>query len=74
MFDLLIKNGLVFIDNKFQKINIGVLNEHIFYLGDEIKDAKEIYDASGKKIIPGLIDPHVHFAFIMVLRPQFMAE
>lgn len=62
MLDLLIKNGLVFIDNKFQKTNIGVLDEHIFYLGDELKDAKEIYDASGKKIIPGLIDPHVHFA------------
>ena len=61
MFDLLIKNGRVFIDDSYQKINIGIKDEKIIYLGLEEKDAKEVVDAIDKKIIPGLIDPHVHF-------------
>lgn len=61
MLDLLIKNGLVYINRKFVKTNIGVCDEKIVYIGNEQKDAKEVYDASGLKVLPGLIDPHVHF-------------
>ena len=61
MLDLLIKNGLVYVDNKFQKLNIGITGERISYLGKEEPQSKDFYDASNKKIIPGLIDPHVHF-------------
>ena len=58
----LIKNGLVFTDNKWQSVNIFIDGERFAYVGNEIKEADEVIDATGFKIIPGLIDPHVHFA------------
>lgn len=61
MFDKSLINGLLFIDGKWQKANLSILGEKIAYIGDEIKDAKEVIDCSGLNIIPGLIDPHVHF-------------
>lgn len=61
MNDLLIKNGLVYIDNEFKKINIGIKDELISYLGEDDVPSLKVIDAEGKKIIPGLIDSHVHF-------------
>lgn len=61
MNDISIKNGLVYLSGKWVKTNLSILNEKIIYVGDEIQPASEIIDAAGLKIIPGLIDPHVHF-------------
>ena len=61
MFDLFIKNGFVYIDGRFQKVNIGITGEKITYIGKEVLKAKETVDAINKKVLPGLIDPHVHF-------------
>jgi len=61
MNDLLIKNGLVFLKGKWVKTNLAVLGEKISYIGDEEVEAKESLDVEGLKVLPGLIDPHVHF-------------
>ena len=61
MYDIFIKNGFVFYNGRFQKKNIGITGEKITYVGNDVLDAKKSIDASNKKIIPGLIDPHVHF-------------
>ncbi len=61
MNDLLIKNGLVYIDDEFKKINIAIKGEVISYLGNEDVPALKVIDCEGIKIIPGLIDSHVHF-------------
>ena len=61
MNDLLIKNGLVFLKGKWVKINLAVLGEKISYIGNEEVDAKEVLDVEGLEVLPGLIDPHVHF-------------
>ena len=61
MNDLLIKNGLVYQQGKFVKTNLAVLGEKISYIGNEEVEAKEVVDATGLKVLPGLIDPHVHF-------------
>jgi len=61
MNDILIKNGLVYLEGKWVKTNLSIFNEKIVYIGDEVKPAKEVIDATGLKVIPGLIDPHVHF-------------
>ena len=58
----LIKNGKVYIDSKWQDVNIYIDGERFTYIGKEEKEADEVIDATGLKIIPGLIDPHVHFA------------
>lgn len=58
----LIKNGSVYIEGKWELVNILIDGEHFAYIGKEEKEADEIVDATGLKIIPGIIDPHVHFA------------
>ncbi len=61
MNDLLIKNGLVFLKGKWVKTNLAVLGEKISYIGNEEAPSKEVLDVAGLKVLPGLIDPHVHF-------------
>jgi len=61
MNDLLIKNGLVFLEGKWVKANLAVLGEKISYIGEKEVEAKEVLDVKGLKVLPGLIDPHVHF-------------
>ena len=61
MNDLLIQNGLVFLKGKWVKANLAVLGEKISYIGEEEVEAKEVLDVEGLKVLPGLIDPHVHF-------------
>ena len=58
----LIKNGTVYYKDQWQKVNILIRDELITYIGAEEKAADEIIDATDLKIIPGLIDPHVHFS------------
>ena len=61
MNDLLIKNGLVYLNDKWVKTNIAIKDEKISYIGEELLDAKEVIDAEGKRVLPGLMDGHVHF-------------
>jgi len=59
---MLIKNGKVFIDGKYQKKDIKIENGKITSIRDEISDQDaEIIDAAGKLVNPGFIDVHVHF-------------
>jgi dihydropyrimidinase len=63
-YDLVIKNGSVVIPK------VGIINTNIMIENGKIKDlskslnnisySKSI-DATGKYILPGLIDPHVHY-------------
>ena len=58
---LAIKNGDVFFEGSLVKMNILVEEDKISKVtSDDISADKEL-DASGKVIIPGLIDGHVHF-------------
>lgn len=63
MYDFLIRNGLV-IDGSgrpAQKADVAVQGDKVVRIAPNIQDpAKEVYDAAGKYVIPGLIDPHVH--------------
>ena len=61
MNDLLIKNGLLYLKGKWVKTNLSVLGEKIVYIGDELVPSHEVIDAEGLLVLPGLIDPHVHF-------------
>lgn len=62
MNDLLIINGIAYIDGCWKKTNIAIKDEKIVYIGLELCEAEKVFDASGLKIIPGIIDPHVHFS------------
>ena len=61
MNDLLLKGGLVYIAGKWQQVNVAILGEKISYVGKDEVASKEVLDVAGLKVLPGLIDPHVHF-------------
>lgn len=53
-------NGEVYVNNEFVKTNLYIQGEKIAKISDEHYKASEIIDATGLRIIPGLIDAHVH--------------
>ncbi len=62
MYDLAIINGKTYTRGGFRKTNVYVVRGKIAAISDEILTAKVTYDASDRLVLPGLIDPHVHFA------------
>ncbi|WP_459995687.1 dihydroorotase [Marinitoga arctica] len=61
MFDLGILNGLIYIDGNLINANIYIKNGKIYDISKSTLEAKKYYDISGKYLLPGFIDPHVHF-------------
>ncbi|MCD6450031.1 MAG: amidohydrolase family protein [Thermotogaceae bacterium] len=61
MYDLAIKNGLVYIKGEFVRANLYVKEGKIAAITKDSFEAKEVYNAGGKWVLPGFIDPHVHF-------------
>ena len=62
MHDLGIIGGQLYIDGEFIKENLFVKDGRISGISRHAEACADFYDASDKKVIPGLIDPHVHFA------------
>jgi len=58
---LFIKNGKIYLEGNLVAKNIFVKNGKIVKITSSILKADKIIDASNKIVIPGLIDPHVHF-------------
>lgn len=61
MYDLAIINGRVYQNQQFHSINIYIEDEKIVELSTGFLPAKTIIDANHLEVLPGLIDPHVHF-------------
>lgn len=59
-YDLIIENGTVMLPSGEAGARIGVRDGRIASL-DARGDAAEIFRAKGLHVLPGLIDPHVHF-------------
>lgn len=59
-----IVNGKVFLNGSFQQKTIGIENGRIHILPEDEKcrEGAKIYDAGGKKVVPGFIDIHTHGA------------
>lgn len=62
IYDLVIENGKVVFGSldKSQVLNIGIINNKIVKLTDQIITGKRKIDAKGKIVAPGFIDPHTH--------------
>jgi len=61
MHDLLIQNGTVILPWGPAEANIAVAAGRIAAIGTNLGPAAEIFDARHLHILPGIIDPHVHF-------------
>jgi len=61
MYDYAIMNGKLYINGHWENRNLYVKNGKIALIGDEFLDATHVLDADGLEVLPGVIDPHVHF-------------
>ena len=61
-YDLIIRDGHCVLPWGEEVLNVGVRDGRIAALGiPGTADAADIFDARGLHVLPGLIDPHVHF-------------
>ncbi len=65
MYDLVIRDGICFIDGKFVHANVGVEGNVITYVGKgDVHGSVEI-DAKEKIVIPGIFNAHTHLAMTL---------
>ncbi len=62
MYDFGIVGGELYLDGTFQRQNLYVQGEQIAEITAEERTCHNMIDAHGLKVLPGFIDPHVHFA------------
>jgi len=61
-FDFLIRGGLVVTGSEIRKADVGIKGEEIVSIEIELppEEANRVIDATGKYVMPGVIDVHVH--------------
>jgi dihydroorotase len=58
---LIIKNGSCYIDGKLMQTDIGLSGNKIKKIGKIELNSSKVYDATGKLVLPGIIDTQTHF-------------
>lgn len=61
MYDFGIIGGLLYLDGELKRTNLYINKDHIVAYNTAICPCKEKYNAKGCYVLPGLVDPHVHF-------------
>lgn len=61
-FDLIIRNGTIATASDSYKADIGIRDGRITAIGEALTGADEMVDATGKLVLPGGIDSHVHIS------------
>ncbi|MFT3711059.1 MAG: dihydroorotase [Archangium sp.] len=62
MFDLLIRNGICVTPSGRQQVEVGVIDGRVAAIGAlGNAPSKEVYDAKGLHVLPGVVDPQCHF-------------
>ncbi len=62
MFDLGIVNGAVYLEGKLHQCNLYLQGGRIAQVSMDSHECRRAIDAGGRYVLPGFIDPHVHFA------------
>lgn len=65
--DIIIKNGIIVDAVDMYKADIAIVNEKVYQIGKDLKgdEKTKVIDATGKYVLPGIIDAHVHFQLPM---------
>ncbi len=59
--ELIVRNGTLVIPGVGQlKADVGIAGGKIAVIGDLTQSAAEVYDATGRIVLPGIFDPHIH--------------
>ncbi|MFA5421955.1 MAG: amidohydrolase family protein [Bacilli bacterium] len=61
MYDYAIMNGKLYINGHWETRNLYIDKGEIALISEDFLDANEVADADGLEVLPGVIDPHVHF-------------
>jgi dihydropyrimidinase len=61
-FDTIIRGGTIATEADTFACDVGIRGEKIAALGENLGEAREIVDATGRLVLPGGIDSHVHVA------------
>jgi len=61
--DLIVRGGMVVVPGGIVRASLAVQHGVIVGVSDDdaMPRAREIVDAAGRHVIPGIVDPHVHF-------------
>jgi dihydropyrimidinase len=62
MYDLAVRNGSVWREGRFQRLNVYVKDGVFACVSPEDYPARSNLNALNRLVLPGFIDPHVHFA------------
>jgi dihydropyrimidinase len=62
MYSLGILDGRIYLDKRWIKGNLYIRDGRVAAISETYLEAAEEYDAAGRFVLPGFIDPHVHFA------------
>jgi len=62
MYDVLIKNGKVVLEDQVAEIEVAIKDGKVAALGTSLGEAKEVVDAAGMYVLPGAVDCHMHFS------------
>jgi len=60
-YSLIIKNGSCYIEGKLVKTDLALLGTKIKKIGSVELNSSKVFDATGKVVLPGIIDTQVHF-------------
>lgn len=61
-FDLLLRGGICLTPSGRQECDVGIVNGHVVAMGAlGTSQAKEIFEARGLHVLPGVVDPQCHF-------------
>ena len=60
-YSLVIKNGSCYIEGKLENVDLGLSENKIKKIGKINLNSAKVFDASGKIVLPGVIDTQVHF-------------
>jgi allantoinase len=61
MFDLIVRGGTAVTPSGLRSVDVGVADGAIAAIEPELTGAKSEIDAAGLHVLPGGLDPHVHF-------------
>lgn len=60
--DLIIRDGTVVTASDVMRCDVGIRDGRVVALGENLGEAAEVIDASGRYVMPGGIDSHVHIS------------
>jgi dihydropyrimidinase len=74
-FDLIVRHGTLVIPGVGKvAADVGICGGRIAALGDDLGAAEEVLDASGKVVLPGIVDPHIHIGNELAFEEEARTE